>query len=332
MTLTKESAQDTVKKSVEYLHLKQQHFLKYFFDNFDCEQCLPLVRNLLTFQGTIFFSGIGKSSFVAKKVATTFMSLGQKSYFLSVESALHGDVGIVKPGDIVCFLSKSGESQEILDLVVTLKEKSIYLYALTSNKSSQLAKKMDWHIFLPCIKELCPYNLIPTISTELQLIACDLITASFLSLKRISLKEYASNHPKGLIGKKTSLLVKDVMLPFDQLPICFTEDKIETVLPILSEKCCGCVLIINPDNNLLGIFTDGDLRRALQSYGKEVVDLSIGSLMNTTAKTVISSELAWTALMEMETGRSITVLPVLSEDRELVGMIRMHDLVKIGLV
>lgn len=332
MKLAEAAIKDNVKESMEYFYCKQQQFLKYFFDNFDYEQCLPFIKNLLTFQGSVFFSGVGKSGFVARKIAATFMSLGQKAYFLSVESALHGDVGIVRQGDIVCFLSKSGESQELLDLVTNLREKSVYLYALTSNKNSQLAKVIDLHIFLPCIKELCPYNLVPTISTELQLIVCDLITASFLSLKKISLKDYASNHPKGLIGKKTSVLVKDVMLPLSELPVCFSEDKIEKILPILSEKSCGCVLIVNKKNNFLGIFTDGDLRRALQSYGKAVVDLTVGSLMNTEAKTLLSSDLAWAALMEMEIGRSITVLPVLSENNELVGLVRMHDLVKMGFV
>lgn len=191
MRLAEATIRDSIKKSVEYLYCKQQKYLEYFFNNFDCDQCLPLIKNLLAFQGSIFFSGIGKSGFVARKIAATFMSLGQKSYFLSVESALHGDVGIVHKGDIVCFLSKSGESQELLDLAANLKEKAIYLYALTSNENSQLAKIIDLHIFLPCIKELCPYNLVPTISTELQLIVCDLITASFLSLKKVSLKDYA---------------------------------------------------------------------------------------------------------------------------------------------
>ncbi len=229
-------------------------------------------------------------------------------------------------------LSKSGETEELLELLPFIRNKGAQIVAIISDGNSRLAKGADFSLVLPCESELCPFDLAPTISTEVQLLFGDVLTIGLMETKGFSLNQYAENHTGGHIGRRSSLLVRDLMLDKERTPICLSEDRLEEVLVDFSDKRCGCLIVIDEKRSLKGIFTDGDLRRALQKKGEKVLKESIGSLMTSAPKSIESKELAWDAmqLMESDQKHPVMVLPVV-EKEEVVGIIKMHDLIQAGL-
>lgn len=314
------------------LFAKEKEQLNYFFDQLDYQAVENILHLMLQCKGMIIFTGIGKSGLVAKKIALTMTSTGSRAFYISPIDALHGDLGIVTPDDMVVMLSKSGESDELLGLVPFIKLKGVELVAFVSNANSRLAKACEHTLVLPHEKELCPYDMAPTTSTVNQLIIGDVLAIALMRMKNFSLDDYALNHPSGRIGKRITLKVKDLMLTGDQIPTCKPEDKLVDTLVELSNKRCGCVLITNQDKKLEGIFTDGDLRRALITHGPQVLNLPMGQLMTHSAKWIEPSKLAYDAmkLMEVNPKSPITTLPVL-EDRKVLGLIKMHDIIQSGL-
>lgn len=312
---------------------REREGLDYFFDEFDLEQIDKLLQMILNSQGALFFTGVGKSGLVAKKIAQTMTSTGSRSIYLSPIDALHGDIGIVTNKDIVFLLSKSGETDELLSLLPTLRNKEITTVAVVSNLSSRLAKECDFVINLPCKLELCPFDMAPTMSTTIQMIFGDILSIALMQKRNFSKDQFAENHPAGRIGKRIHLKVKDLMVQNNALPICHPEDKIVDVLVELSNKRCGCLLIIDQEHHLEGIFTDGDLGRSLQTYGKEMFDKKIGDVMTRNPKSIQAQNLAIEAMYMMEKNqkKAITVLPVIQEDKTLVGLIRLHDILQSGL-
>lgn len=307
--------------------------LDYFFNHINLDEAEKLVSDVLSCKGVVVFTGVGKSGLVAKKIAVTMASTGSKAIYLSPTNALHGDMGMVNQDDIFVILSKSGESDELLTLIPAVRNKGAKIVAIISNENSRLAKAADTVILLPLKKELCPFNLVPTTSTTIQMIFGDLIAISIMSKKNFSLDQYALNHPAGRIGKRITLRVKDIMLSGAQIPICDPKATLQEVLVELSNKKCGCIMIANEAQQLQGIFTDGDLRRALQAHGPHALEKSMGQLMVNSAKFVSPDILAWDAmqLMEEDQKRPITVLPVLKEDKTIVGILKMHDIIQSGL-
>jgi arabinose-5-phosphate isomerase len=307
--------------------------LDYFFDHIDLSQAEGLVEDILACKGVVVFTGVGKSGLVAEKIAVTMASTGSKAIYLSPTNALHGDMGMVDSNDIFVILSKSGESDELLTLIPAVRNKGAKIVAIISNDNSRLAKASDTVILLPLKKELCPFNLVPTTSTTIQMIFGDLLSIAIMSRKNFSLDQYALNHPAGRIGKRITLRVRDLMLSGTQLPICDPQATLQEVLVELSNKKCGCIMVANESQQLQGIFTDGDLRRALQAHGSKALEKSMGQLMVNSAKFVSPDILAWDAmqLMEEDQKRPITVLPVLKEDKTIVGILKMHDIIQSGL-
>ncbi len=311
---------------------KQKKHIDFFFRELELDSCEHLVKKVCACKGVIFFSGIGKSGFIAQKLAATMMSMGTKAAFLSPTDALHGDLGMVGEEDLLFLLSKSGETDELLELLPYLRLKGVAIIALTSNRDSRLVKGADDSIFLPCIGELCPFDLAPTTSSELQLLFGHLLAVAVMETKGISLLEFASNHPGGRIGKRASLKVKEMMLDSTEAPLCSPERRLEEVLIDFSEKRCGCLVVIDKDKKLKGIFTDGDLRRALQAKGDKVLRERLGDLMNEAPKAIDIEASAWDAmkLMESDQKHPTMVLPVIETDK-VVGVIKMHDLIQAGL-
>ncbi len=307
--------------------------LDYFFDHIDLQQAETLVEDVLACKGVVVFTGVGKSGLVAKKIAVTMASTGSKAIYLSPTNALHGDMGMVDSKDIFIILSKSGESDELLTLIPAVRNKGSKIVAIVSNSESRLAKASDTVILLPLKEELCPFNLVPTTSTTIQMIFGDLLSIAIMSKKNFSLDQYALNHPAGRIGKRITLRVRDIMLSGTQLPICDPQATLQEVLVELSNKKCGCIMVANESQKLQGIFTDGDLRRALQAHGSKALEKSMEQLMVNSAKFVSPDILAWDAmqLMEEDQKRPITVLPVLREDKTIVGILKMHDIIQSGL-
>jgi len=304
--------------------------IEYLFSNFDYASFVRLIDRILTCRGALIFAGVGKSGVIAQKIAATVTSSGTKALSLSVQNAMHGDVGVVGSDDIVFLLSKSGETDELLSLCPVLRTKGASLLAIVANGASRLVSACDDHFVLPSVRELCPFDIVPTTSSLAQLIFGDILATSLMKFKNISLDEFIQNHPAGRIGKRQTLRVRDLMLTGEQIPSCRPSNCLGEVLVELSNKQCGCICVLDNENHLLGIFTDGDLRRSLQTYGVESLDYPMHELMTRDPRTVDPETLAYKAMQVMEDGRPITVLVVM-EKEECVGVIKMHDIVQAGL-
>lgn len=310
----------------------QRRYLDRFFDNVDFSAAERIFQKLLECRGVMIVSGVGKSGHIAEKISATFLSTGTRSFFLSPSHALHGDIGFVTSQDLFLVFSKSGESQEILDLLPHIQKKGAAIIAIVSQPHSRLAKASDLSIVLPIERELCPFDLAPTTSTAAQLIFGDCLAIALMQAKQFALSDFAANHPAGLLGRKITLKVSDLMLKGKEIPLCHPDDRLIDVLHELSMKKCGCLLIADEKEQLLGIFTDGDLRRSIQSKGAEALQAPLSSLMTLAPRTISPDKLAFEAMKRMEENPAhlITVLPVL-ENEKVVGILRMHDILQSGL-
>lgn len=314
--------------------LKQkQSYIDYFFEKLDISAAEQLLDILHKCQGTMVFTGVGKSGLIAKKIAMTMTSTGSRAFYLSPTNALHGDLGILTERDAFIMLSKSGESEELLHLVPFLRNKHVKIIGIVSNPTSRLAKACDFTMTLPMEKELCPFDLAPTTSTVIQMIFGDVLTIALMRMHNFSLDQYALNHPAGRIGKRITVKVQDLMLKGPSLPVCQLDDKLVESLVELSNKRCGCLLVVNKEMILQGIFTDGDLRRALQKHGAKVLDQPINQLMTNSPRCIHPGKLAWEAMQHMEADQknAITCMPVVDEGRKVLGLIRLHDLIQSGM-
>lgn len=322
--------------SLNDLFAKQKVLIDSFFDRVNVEQMQALLDHCLSCKGSIVFSGIGKSGYVAEKIAMTMLSTGTKAFYLSAMNALHGDISLVQQEDLFICFSKSGESEELLNLLPFLRNKGVFIVALVCKENSSLARGSDMEMLLPCEKELCPFDLAPTTSASVQMIFGDILTTALMEAKDFSLDQYVQNHPSGRIGKqgrRSMVKVEDLKLPLAQTPLCQAENTLLDVLEELSHKRCGCILVIDEAQKLLGIFTDGDLRRALQEKGSDCLKHTMRDLMTKKPKSIQDNCLAYEALkvMEKDPKNPITVLAVLDVHKKVTGIIKMHDLIQAGL-
>lgn len=311
----------------------QRQSINHFIDRLDLDQTHRLFETLMECKGSIFFTGVGKSGLIAKKIAVTLVSTGTKALFISPIDAVHGDLGMLSEQDVFVFISKSGESDELLSLVPAIRNKRSKMIAIVCNDKSRLANACHQTITLPLLSELCPFDLAPTNSTTVQLMFGDLLAVALMNKKNFTKEAFIQNHPAGRIGKRLTMKVKDLMVSGSGIPLSSPEDKLVNTLVELSNKKCGCVLIVDANKKLLGIFTDGDLRRALQKHAAKVMDTTMGELMTVNPRFIDHDALAWDAMkgMEVDPLRPITVLPVIAADRTVVGIIKLHDIVQSGL-
>jgi arabinose-5-phosphate isomerase len=318
---------------VEELFSQQKQYINYFFNSLDLKEAQAFIQACLDCRGSLIFTGVGKSGIIAEKVAMTLVSTGTKAHFLSPLNFLHGDIGIVSSEDAVVMVSKSGESEELLNLAAFFKKRGAKLFTLVSNPQSRLAQAADTALFLPVEKELCPFDLAPTTSAAVQLLFGDLLAIALMRAKGFSLDHYLQNHPLGSIGKKMTIRVGDLMLKGEAIPLCAPEQKLLDVLVTLSNKKCGCLLVVDGQKRLLGIFTDGDLRRGLQQEGAAILEKPLAFLMTKTPIFVREDWLAWDAvkIMQKDPRRWVMVAPVLGENEHIVGIIRMHDTIQAGI-
>lgn len=307
----------------------QRRYLNRFFDQIDHVQVERVLDRLLACKGVIVFSGVGKSGHIAEKLAATFLSTGTRSFFLSPTHALHGDIGFLSAEDVFIGLSKSGSSQELLDLIPHVKKKGVFTIAVVSVSHSPMTRLADLSIILPVEREICPYDLAPTTSTAAQLIFGDCLAVALMQKKKVTLTDFAANHPGGLLGRKITFRVADLMLKGEEIPLCRPTDTLMDVLHELSRKRCGCLLVADQEQILKGIFTDGDLRRAIQSKGPEALRMPLSALMTHAPMSIASDSLAIEAMQQMEAdpARLVTVLPVLEKGR-VIGLLRMHDILQ----
>jgi len=284
-------------------------------------------------QGKVILTGIGKSGFIARKVAATLTSTGTRAVFLHPSDALHGDLGIVDSSDVVVLLSNSGETDEILVMLPYLKHRRVPLIAILGNIDSTVARNADVVLDASVEKETCPFDLAPTASTTVALAIGDALALTVMKIKGLTPEDFALNHPAGQLGKRLSLKVADLMRTGAENPTAAREATWLEVVSAITRGGLGAVSVVNDDGSLAGIITDGDLRRAVQkSDPAKLGELLAEEFMTRNPVIIAPNELAYTALQLMENRPSqISVLPVVDGGRRPVGLVRLHDLVRIGL-
>lgn len=309
---------------------EQRSYVNHFFETLRLEEVERVFAACLACKGLIVLTGVGKSGIIAEKIAMTLISTGTRALYLPATNLLHGDIGAVSSEDLVMMLSKSGDSQELIDLLPHLRRRGAQVIGVVSNEGSRLARGADLSVVLPVEKELCPYDLAPTTSTAVQLLFGDVLAMALMKEKGFSLEDYAGNHPSGAIGRKITLTVEELMKKGEEMPLCSGGDRLLDKIVELSDKKCGCLMALTDEGGLEGIFTDGDLRRALQSYGPGAMDMPIRELMTPSPITVAPEILAHEALARMQEKRYVMVAPVVNNG-QVVGLIRMHDIIHEGI-
>jgi arabinose-5-phosphate isomerase len=285
------------------------------------------VQALADCKGRIVISGIGKSAVIAQKIVATLNSTGSPAIFLHAADAIHGDIGMMQQDDIVLVISKSGESPEIKILVPLIKNFGNKLIAVVGNTNSYLAKKANYIIDTTVDQEACPNNLAPTTSTTAQLVMGDAIAICLMEQKGFNVADFAKLHPGGALGKKLYLRVHDLYID-NEKPKVNPEQSLKEVIVEMTKKRLGVTAVTDSGNNLLGIITDGDLRRMLEKNG--LAEIQAKDIMTRNPKTIEPSEMAINALDILRQNEIVHL--VVAENKKYLGIIHLHDLVKEGLL
>jgi arabinose-5-phosphate isomerase len=285
---------------------------------------LQAVSLILQCTGRVVVSGMGKSGHIGGKIASTFASTGTPAFFMHPAEASHGDLGMITKGDVVIALSNSGESDEILAIITPLKRLGAHIIAITGNDHSTLAKAADVHLSASVSKEACPLGLAPTSSTTVALALGDALALCVLDQRDFTAEDFARSHPGGSLGRRLLVHVNDVMRVGDGVPQVASNAPLTAALLEMSRKGLGLTAIVDADNKPIGIFTDGDLRRAFER-NIDVATANIQTLMHANPLTINQAKLAVEAVEVMEK-QKINGLLVVSDDGVLVGALNMHDL------
>jgi arabinose-5-phosphate isomerase len=282
-------------------------------------------------KGKIIVTGVGKSGVIAQKMASTLSSTGTPAIYLHPVEGMHGNVGIVRRDDVVFAIGKSGESEEILNILPVLKKIGAKVIALTAKKESSLARQANLTLHMPVEKEACPLNLAPTTSSMISLVIGDAIAIALMKLRGFGPENFALFHPGGLLGKRLLLLVSDVMRSGKRNPLVNITDSMERLLIEISQKWTGAASVVDKKGKFLGLVTDYDIRKAFAN-GKTMSELTVRDVMNARPTLIYADEKAVKALQIMESRQKpLTVLPVIDRHHKSVGMLHLHDLVTKGL-
>ena len=288
------------------------------------------VRLILACTGRVVVSGMGKSGHVGSKIAATLASTGTPAFFMHPGEASHGDLGMIAHDDVVLALSNSGESSELVSIVPLIKRRGAKLVAMTGNPASTLARQADAHLNAGVEKEACPLNLAPTASTTAALALGDALAVALLDARGFSADDFARTHPGGSLGRRLLVHVRDVMHSGDALPRVGLDATLKAALFEMTQKGLGMTAVVDAAGRVAGLFTDGDLRRALE-HAIDLQQARIATLMTKNPKTIRADELAVAAVEKMDTLK-INGLLVVDADNTLVGALNMHDLLKAGVV
>ncbi len=286
------------------------------------------VKFILNSNGRVILTGIGKSANIASKIVATLNSTGTPAVFMHAADAIHGDLGNVQQNDVVICISKSGNTPEIKVLIPLIKNSSNKIIAITGNPDSFLGKNADYVLNSYIDKEACPNNLAPTTSTTAQLVIGDALAICLLEQKGFTSKDFAKYHPGGALGKRLYLRVSDLIENNLQPKVSLT-DKITQVIIEISEKRLGVTAVVDHNNTILGIITDGDIRRMLSKTTK-IDELTAADIMSHNPKTIDINAMAIDALDSLE-NNSITQILVTENNNNYVGVVHLHDLIKEGI-
>lgn len=292
------------------------------------DEFVVAVDLLKTCTGRVVFAGMGKSGLVCRKIAATFASTGTPSLFLHPAEGGHGDLGMLARGDVLVAVSNSGETQELVRLLPAVKRLGIPIISMTGGAASTLARRADVVLDISVAEEACPLNLAPTASTTVTMALGDALAVALLEARGFTEDDFAFFHPVGALGRRL-LTVSEIMHVGDEIPRVDLETTVRDALFVITSKQLGFTTVQDSENRLLGIITDGDIRRSLEE-GSEPLSLAAGQIMTHSPKVVNAEALAAKALQLMETNK-ITSLVVADHDGHVVGVLHMHDILKAGI-
>ncbi|MEN6565820.1 MAG: KpsF/GutQ family sugar-phosphate isomerase [Veillonellales bacterium] len=297
------------------------------------EQFIKAAQMILAGKGRVIVTGMGKSGFIGQKIAATMISTGTPAFFLHPAEGIHGDLGMVTKDDIVLVLSNSGETAEILRILPVIRRIGAKIIAICGRKESSLAQNADLVLDAQVEKEACPLGLAPTASTTAELAMGDALAVVLMSARKFTPEDFAIFHPGGALGRKLLLKVKDMMHTEEENPTVLLDKTVKEALFVITEKGLGATSIVDEAGRLLGLITDGDIRRGLEK-GYDFLDKKVGDLMTKKPRTIQADKLAAEALniMEKNKPRPITVLPVVDNDDFVIGMIHLTDLLRQGVI
>jgi len=289
------------------------------------------VELILSSHGRVVVTGMGKSGIICQKIASTLASTGTPAFFLHPAEGIHGDLGMIMKGDVVIAVSNSGETEEVVRILPVIKRLGAKLIAMSGNRESTLARTADIFLEISIREEACPLGLAPTASTTATLAMGDALAVALLVERGFSAEDFALFHPGGSLGKKLLLRVEDLMHTGEAVPLVAEESLMREALFVITSRGLGITGVVDRSGSLVGVITDGDLRRALEKGG-DILNATAGALMTANPKRISSGDLAARALQRMEE-HSITSLFVFTGDQtgKPVGIIHLHDLLKAGL-
>lgn len=289
------------------------------------------VDTIFNCRGKVILTGMGKSGLVAKKIASTMSSVGTPAIFLHPAEGMHGDLGIIGADDVVIAIGKSGESSELNGVLPSIKNVGAKIIGIMGDDNSKLARYSDVIINIGYLEEACPFNVVPTTSSTVTMVLGDAIAVALMKMRNFDLTDYALLHPGGQIGKRLTMEVSDVMLKGDDNPIINISECVKNCILRISEKQAGAVSVVDNDGKIIGLVTDYDIRKHIEKE-ENIFSMEIKDIMNPNPIFVYEDEKAFSALKVMqEREKPITILSVLNRNNIVVGMLRMHDLVKEGL-
>ena len=294
------------------------------------DEFIAACDHLMNCDGRIVVLGMGKSGHIGGKIAATLASTGSPAFFVHPGEASHGDLGMITPGDVVLALSNSGETDEILMLVPTIKRLGVPLIGICGRRSSTLATECDVYLDVSVAEEACPFNLAPTASTTAALVMGDALAISLLEQKGFTEEDFSRTHPAGRLGRRLLLHVSDVMATGNDIPRAPASADFSAVLLEMTQKGLGMTAIVDSSEKLLGVFTDGDLRRVFET-GIDLHQARITELMTSDSITTRENILAAEAVHLMEEN-NINALLVVDEQQKLIGALNMHTLLRAGVV
>ncbi len=291
------------------------------------------VKMIMACPGRTVITGMGKSGIIGRKMAATLASTGTPSFYLHPAEGIHGDLGMVTENDVVIALSNSGETGEVLHILPSLRRIGAKLIAMVGNPASTLAKNSDIVLNVGVSREACPLGLAPTSSTTAALAYGDALALALLSKRKFTASQFAVFHPGGSLGRRLLLTVEDIMHSGDENPLVKADLSVQEALFVITDKGLGAVSVVDKDNKMLGVLTDGDIRRGL-SKGVDFLKRPVTELMTASPKTITKEKLAAQALHIMESNhpKPITVLPVVDSENHVIGLLHMTDLVRQGVV
>ena len=287
-----------------------------------CELCLECT-------GKLIVMGLGKSGHIADKIAATLSSTGTPSYFIHPSEAIHGDLGMIDEKDIVLIFSYSGETEEITSLLPYLRKKEIKIISFTGNDESKLSLESDIHINVPVEEEACPMNLAPTASTTAALAVGDAFAVALLERKGFTKEDFAKSHPGGSLGKQLLLSIGDIMHTGEEIPLVCSDDSLSTGLIEMSQKALGMTAVVDEDNQLAGIFTDGDLRRTLES-SIDIKATKMSDVMTLNPFVISADTLAYNAVSLFQEKKITSI--IVTKENKVIGALNIHDLFRAGLM